>query len=186
MLHRRIPRGIPEEKRFSDYSLPPIAATIPLDAQLRHLSLDRSTPRSAPSSSMRPTFELERVDLDASSNEGRNSYSSIYDAPPRPLGAVAMPAFAECVDSTRIGGKEMYEVFAMDIMAHLDENAAYTHLRRMAGIVYSAKDTMLDVLLNMVARGDEALVRYGWSSERDYSEEVSREKFELMWDQYQE
>ena len=124
--------------------------------------------------------------MDTVTYEGRTSYSATaYNAPSRPLGAVAMPSFAESVDSTQMGGKEAYELFAMDTLALLDENAAYTHLMRMAGIVYSARDAMLDELLSMVARGDDILEKYGWDDE-DYTIEASMEKFEMLWQQYQE
>ena len=97
---------------------------------------------------------------------------------------VAVPAFAEQGETTEMGTQAAYEMFGMENVARLDEHAGYTHLMRMAGLVYSAKEAMLDQLMDMVARGDESLERFGWD-EDDYTEEISKEKFDTLWEQYQ-
>lgn len=94
-----------------------------------------------------------------------------------------MPAFAEQGETTEMGGQAAYELFAMDVIAQLDQHASYTHLKRMFGLVYSAKETMWEELLAMVAQGNGCLDKYGWEDE-DYTAEASRENFDLLWEQY--
>ncbi|KAJ3552053.1 hypothetical protein NM688_g4360 [Phlebia brevispora] len=169
---------------IQDYSLPPIVPTVPLDSQLGDLSPLPSAPSSArPSMGSQHTIELERVE--AAPSTGNDVQAHIYSIvhPPKGLGSVAMPAFAEQGETTEMGGQAAYDLFCMDVIANLDEHAAYAHLKRMAGLVNSAKEAMLDELMALVVQGDRTLERYGWEEE-DYTEEISREKFNLLWEQY--
>ena len=135
-------------------------------------------------SSTESVFELERIESPRPSSEYRPSFSSHYELPRKQLGVVAMPTFAKTLESTEVGGEEAYSMLGMEKVALLDENAAYTHLRRMFDMVLSAKETMLEELLSMVEQGDPGLERFGWDFD-DYTEEGSREKFETLWDQYE-
>lgn len=180
------PPPIPSDKT-QEYSLPPISPTIPLDSHFGDLSPLSSAPSSAKTSfqSLRPSenhLELERIDpvLNPLSSTSSHIHTVVQ---PDGLGAVAMPAFAARGETTEMGGKAAYDLFCMDVIAHLDEHAAYIHLRRMLGIVDSARESMVDELLAMVSQGDKTLEKFGWEAD-EYSDDVSREKFELLWERY--
>ncbi|KAF7797183.1 hypothetical protein EIP86_008375, partial [Pleurotus ostreatoroseus] len=180
------PPPLPSEKP-RDYSLPPISPTIPLESHFGDLSPLPSAPASAKSSfqSQRPAenyLELERID--PAPNPINITSPHVHSVVKTDgLGSVAMPAFAPRGETTEMGGKAAYDLFCMDVIAHLDEHAAHMHLRRMTGLVESAREAMVDELLAMVVQGDRTLGKFGWE-EDEYNEDVSREKFDLLWEQF--
>lgn len=98
-------------------------------------------------------------------------------------GALVLPALAEMGETVQLGGREAYGLFAMDVLAELDEHNLYMHLYRATSLVWAVKEAMWDELRALLARGPAALARYGWE-DGEYAEEPARERFDAMYERY--
>ncbi|PSS29664.1 hypothetical protein PHLCEN_2v2812 [Hermanssonia centrifuga] len=170
--------------------LPPVIPPIPSHTQIREFLPPRVDPTREHNKLSKPFLDRERglqrvSSLSTISSTGKDSQksSSSGKSSKQSGGSVVLPALAEEGQTTQIGGAAAYELFAMEELGELDECSLFLHMHRAAALVYAAKESMWDELMDMVARSDNALRRYGWKDE-DYTEKATRNKFEALWERY--
>ncbi len=170
--------------------LPPVIPPIPSHTQIREFLPPRVDAAREHNKLSKPFLERERglqriSTLSTISRTGKDSQksSSSGKSSKQSGGSVVLPALAEEGQTTQIGGAAAYELFAMEELGELDECSLFLHMHRAASLVYAAKESMWDELMDMVVRSDNALRRYGWKDE-DYTEKATRNKFEALWERY--
>ena len=81
------------------------------------------------------------------------------------------------------GGAAAWKVYEMKNLVSVDDHGLFMHLQLAVARVYGAREAMWEELKTKVARGDRTLLKYGWKLS-DYSEGISRKKFNALWERF--
>ena len=78
------------------------------------------------------------------------------------------------------------ELFPPRDFKTLEDKSLYMQLYRAAGTVYALKEAMWDELAKKMAQEDPVLEVYGWEGDDFQNEQLSRRRFETLFQQYRQ
>ena len=78
------------------------------------------------------------------------------------------------------------ELFPPRDFKTLEDKSLYMQLYRAAGTVYALKEAMWDELAKKMAQKDPVLEVYGWEGDDFQNEQLSRRRFETLFQQYRQ
>ncbi|KAI0830529.1 hypothetical protein BC628DRAFT_874999 [Trametes gibbosa] len=136
---------------------------------------------------VRPTRrDSEATSVRSTTSQTGSAHSSSSTAAVSPRGGrrPSVMLFASSDESTSLGGEHAIDLIPFDTWHRQDEHSQFMHLYRAVTFVLSTKEAMWEELAAKIAVRDPELRRFGWR-DQDYSEQVSRARFEIAVDQYQ-